>query len=158
LWVIESNTGRLHYNVKIYPIGSATPAGSYNATVVETTTPYALTLGIYTGYSPGSFLTIDLSASSLVSHSFSLPSGNFSSNSIVQSPLIYGGPEFAATSPTHFVKGTSFDQIVDGSSLAGTPRYFGLGALKSVAGGASRAALALGIGQVRYFDPSSSTP
>jgi hypothetical protein len=63
------------------------------------------------------------------------------------------GSQFAAVSATQWVLAGS--GILDGATLATTPRFFGYGNAKSIAGSATRVAVATAIGEVLIYDTSS---
>jgi hypothetical protein len=67
------------------------------------------------------------------------------------------GVAYAAASASQWVLGNSDGALLDGASLGGTPRYFGYGALRSLAGSQSRLAVATSIGKVLIFRTSDSS-
>jgi hypothetical protein len=68
------------------------------------------------------------------------------------SPPISG--VYAAASASQWVLGSSDGAVLDGASLGTTPRYFGYGAVHSIAGSQSRFAVATSIGKVLIFKSS----
>jgi WD40 repeat protein len=63
---------------------------------------------------------------------------------------------YAATATSSWWIGTQSGSVLDGASvLAGTPRYVALGLPLSIAGGGNRVAVALGFGDILYFDAST---
>jgi hypothetical protein len=61
---------------------------------------------------------------------------------------------FAAASASRWVLGNQDGAVLDGASLDTTPRYFGFGNVRSIAGSPSRLAVATSIGKVLLFDTS----
>ena len=71
------------------------------------------------------------------------------------SNLTSTGSLYAAVSASQWVVGTGGEGILlDGSSLATTPRYFGYGALRGLAGSQNRLAVATSIHQILVFKAS----
>ena len=62
---------------------------------------------------------------------------------------------FAATSPTQWLAGTGYGVLFDGASSPTTPRYLDYGAAFSIAGSASRIAVATASGRILLFDATS---
>jgi hypothetical protein len=71
--------------------------------------------------------------------------------SVTNSP----SPSFAAISASQWIVGNSSGVLIDGASLAGTPRFFGYGQVLSVVGGTGYFALSSASGQTAYFDANT---
>ncbi len=63
-----------------------------------------------------------------------------------------GAGFYAAVSASQWVIGSGFGILLDGASLAGTPRYFGYGQALSIAGNANQIAIATASGRILYFN------
>jgi hypothetical protein len=127
--------------LNIYAVGaSASPALS-----VETTTGARWandTIAAASGVTPNLLHLVDLSgATPLVSDHPSVPAVN----------------AFGATSSTQWMLGDTSGRLIDGPSIAGTPRYFGYGAVFGVAGGSARFAVATALNQTLIFDAGTWT-
>jgi hypothetical protein len=64
---------------------------------------------------------------------------------------------YAATSSSNWFLGTDYGVLVDGTSLSGTPRYFGYGLVNSVAGGTNSFAVATAVGKILYFNTATNS-
>jgi hypothetical protein len=64
-------------------------------------------------------------------------------------------PPCAAASASQWVVGNPDGVLLDGASLAGTPRYFGFGRAWSIAGGTVHFAIATGLGTILYFNSAT---
>jgi len=62
---------------------------------------------------------------------------------------------YAALSASQWVVGSGFGAVLDGTSLAGSPRYFGYGGVQALAGSGPRLAISTGIGTTIVFDTSN---
>jgi hypothetical protein len=124
----------------LYKVGaSATPAASY-VMGDEVAIGSGSAIGLLE-YGVGSAHVVDLSGSTPTLTDYTVPNSNLST--------------FGAVSSSHWLLGTRYGVLVDGPSLAGTPRYFGYGAPWSIAGSQQRAAIATASGAVLSF--SSTT-
>jgi len=147
-WVWALISGRLD----VYPIGSGTPAfswGGQGSGSAEGIVSSASTLS-FVSYSYSSdtggvskFHVIDLSSSSPTEISFTFP--------------IEYGIQYAASSASEWVAGNRNGVVLDGASLAGTPRYFGRGDAWSIAGSPGHAAISTANGKIVIIDPYSQT-
>jgi hypothetical protein len=130
------------YPLNIYAIGSSSPAATYNLTVDEKVIPSGMTIGALTFGSP-SMSVIDLSGPSPAKADYNLP--------------IAYTTAYAAVSGSQWLAANTHGVLLDGKTVSGTPRYFGLGKAWSIACSASRAAVATATGSILYFDPSGPT-
>jgi len=128
--------------VTIYKIGSAgTAAATYTFPVRSVyATGSGTTLGI-NDYSMGIMHVIDLSGAAPTDTQYTMPSTE--------------GESYAAVSSAQWVAGNGYGVLVDGASLGGTPRCFNYGQAWSIAGGATRVAVATASGRTLIFDASS---
>jgi len=140
-WIWTYDAYALGYPLEIYPIGSSTPAFSYDAGVDTAAIASGQTIGLLS-YGSGQVSVIDLSGST--------PSQTNSSVAVAYLS------EFASASSAQWVIGNRHGAIADGASLSSTPRYFGHGAAWSIAGASGSVAISTAIGQILVFDPSAS--
>jgi len=133
LWV-QSDLG-----LDIYSVGSNSPSLTVTsgAEVISGMTIGVLRIGT------SAIGVIDLSGSSLSEVDYALPIAYTSA--------------YAATSSSQWLVGNVHGVVLDGASIANTPRYFGMGAAWSIAGGVARAAVATATGTIVYLDPSGTT-
>ncbi len=144
VWTFGAN------QLSIYPAGSATPA----MTVSGVDRYFIAGTILATSASSSQISIIDLSSATLTRTNYTIP------------PLVNkaGSPvlgSFAAASNAEWVVEFAFQGVIlDGTSLSSgsSPRTFGNGLALSITGGAGRAAVATGSGQIYYFDPSDTTP
>jgi hypothetical protein len=137
----EGNWFWTWYPLKIYAVGaSATPA-----VTVETYGPVLwadATIAARSALTEGLLHLVDLSgASPVVTDYTSVPVPT----------------AFAATSSTQWMLGASPGLLIDGTSLASTPRYFGFGAPLSIAGSSTRLAVATATNRTLIYDATSWT-
>jgi len=134
LWV-QSDLG-----LDIYAVGSNSPSLTVTsgAGVISGMTIGVLRIGT------SAIGVIDLSGSSLSEVDYALPIAYTSA--------------YAATSSSQWLVGNVHGVVLDGASIANTPRYFGMGAAWGIAGGGARAAVATATGTIVYLDPSGTTP
>jgi hypothetical protein len=71
-------------------------------------------------------------------------------------PLLGSQFAYAATSSAQWMIGNPSGVLFDGESLSGTARYFGYGALLSIAGGAGSYAIATASGAILYFNSTTN--
>jgi hypothetical protein len=145
----------------IYPIGSESPAlswnGGGNSRNASTITSSASTLGFVsydvlatpsgavTGFKY-KFNVVDLSGPNPVKTDYVFPV-----------PYPGASPSYAAISASQWVAGNDYGVILDGSSLPNTPRYFGYGDAWSIAGASNTFAVSTADGKIRVFDLYSQT-
>jgi hypothetical protein len=125
--------------LEIYPIGSTTPALTYVAPTEAKAIASGTTIGVIPVDS-AQITVIDLSGSSPVKTDYSTPLANLNA--------------YAATSNSQWLIGNKDGAILDGTSLATTPKYFGHGNAFSITGSASRVAISTAIGEILVYDPS----
>ena len=65
------------------------------------------------------------------------------------------GAGYSAVSASQWVAGNANGVVVDGVSLAGTPRNFGFGTVQSISGGTGHFAVATSSGTILYFNSST---
>jgi hypothetical protein len=130
--------------VDIYPIGSATPALSFNGGVNSTFIASGTTIGFISETDAAQqFSVIDLTGSTPTQTDYAVPIAYLNA--------------YAASSSSQWLVGNSHGALLDGASLSGTPRYFGQGEAWSIAGASGSAAISTAIGEILVFDPSQST-
>jgi len=145
VWTYQGECGAkcLH----IYPTGSATSG------MVLTNVDRIFSYGTTLAAASSAFSVIDLSGVTLSKTDYMIPPpiNNASSSTLIP---------FAAASNTEWVVAFAEQGVIlDGASLSsGSPRFLGNGSVLSIAGGVGRSAIATGIGQIIYFDPSNTTP
>jgi hypothetical protein len=123
-----------------YAVGaSGTPSATFTFPILTGFFVSGGTLGAM-GYGVGDVAVIDLSGSTLVRTSYTVPTRY---NSV-----------YAAASAAQWIIANRHGVVVDATD-ASTPRYFDLGRAWSIAGGAQRAAVATASGRILYFDPAS---
>lgn len=83
-------------------------------------------------------------------------SGSSPALTTVALPMAYDGA-FAATSPTQWAVGNTHGVLLDGASLATTPRYFGYGNALSMSGGSGEVAIATASGKILIYNPSAQS-
>ncbi|HTL97705.1 MAG TPA: hypothetical protein VL181_02770, partial [Holophagaceae bacterium] len=135
LWTFSSNS-----SLVIYPVGSNVASASYSV-VYGAAVPSGQTIGLIP-YGTASTSRVDLSGASPSKTDYTLP---------VAYTTAY------ATSASGWLVGNKNGVIVDGPSLATTPRYLDLGTAWDIAGGAGRVAVAEASGAIQYFDPATGT-
>jgi len=128
-------------SINIYKVGaSSAPAATFSisSTVGVTAVPSGLTIGVLDN---GVTHVIDLSGPNprMIDHA---------------TPVAHT-QAYAAISPSEWVVGNPDGVLVDGASLAGSPRYFGHGAAWSIAGGGQRVAVATASGEILFFDATT---
>jgi len=138
-WTYSSATTN---DVNIYKVGaSGAPTATYSPGVDSSVVTSGSTLAILP-YGDGTGTVLDLSGSSLTATNFSAP---------IAYTLVY-----AATSPSQWLVGNTHGVILDGTSIAGSPRYFGYGEAWSIAGSGARVAVATASGAILYFDAATN--
>lgn len=134
---------RLAGNVKVSKVGTnGTVAGTYTYGSSSSTSavPSGATLAIL-ALEQKKLRVVDLAGGSLSSTEYNLP---------VAAPSSYAiGPD------GDWFVGTSRGVVLDGTSIATTPRYFGFGQALSISGSATRAVVATASGPILYFDMST---
>jgi hypothetical protein len=129
-WNVSSGVGTL------YPVGSSTAAlhfGGAGAAIVASNTY----LGVLSN-SPSSVGIIDLSAAVPAQTNYAVPITSLNT--------------FAASSASQWTVGNYDGVLLDGASIAGTPRYFGQGKAWSIAGATTTAAISTAIGQISILN------
>jgi hypothetical protein len=126
----------------IYPVNSGTPAVTYALPNLTVVIPSANTIGVLPFGTPSASV-IDLSGAIPVKIDQPLP--------------IAFEQAYAATSASQWIVGNGHGVVLDGTTAASTPRYFGTGQAWSIAGGANYVAIATAIGKIYYFSPSASS-
>ncbi len=130
-------------SVDIYKVGaSATPTASYTLPALSVVSASAATLGLLV-YGTGASV-VDLSGSTPVKTDFA-------------TPVVYS-TAYAATSASQWVLGNDWGVLLDGPTLASTPRYFGYGAAWSIAGSSQTIAVATASGTILLFDAATRAP
>jgi len=138
-WTYQSTTPG--YPLRIYKVGAGgTASSSYALGADDAAIPSGPTIGVLQ-YGTGLTSVIDLSGSSPARTDHALPT--------------HYGSAYAAVSSSQWVEGNRHGVLVDGASLGGTPRYFGLGTAWSIAGGDQRVAVATASGKVLFFDAAT---
>jgi hypothetical protein len=79
-------------------------------------------------------------------------SGAAPTEAVYTVPITTAGGTYAAASASQWVLGGGDGVLIDGASLSGTPRFFGYGAVLSIAGNASQIAIATASGVILYFN------
>jgi hypothetical protein len=123
--------------INIYRVGaSASPTAVFSFNSPVSAVPSGLTIGVLDN---GVTHVIDLSGSNprMIDH---------------VTPVAHT-QSYAAISPSQWLVGNADGVLLDGASLAGTPRYFGHGAAWSIAGSAALVAVATASGEILLFDP-----
>jgi hypothetical protein len=132
-------------SVSIYAVGSsATPAFTAGIGVIGSVIPSGNTVALLSYGSP-SVNVVDLSGASPVQSTYTLPSTVALTNTTA----------YAATSASNWFVGNYYGVLVDGKTLASTPKYLTLGASFSIAGGGSLAAVATASGQIVVVNPQT---
>jgi len=138
-WTYSANV--LGYPVNIYKVGaSGSPAATYSPGVDAHVIPSGLTLGMLV-YGSGAGTVIDLSGSSLTTMNFT-------------APIAYTSA-YAGIAGSQWLVGNTWGVLLDGTSIAGNPRYFGYGAAWSIAGSSPRVAVATASGAILYFNAAT---
>lgn len=137
LWTVAAGT------VDVFAIASgSTPAASFTVGVASDLIPSATTIAVIAN---GTDLSvIDLSGATPTMASYTLP-------------IVGYQPNYAALSASQWMIGNGWGVLLDGASLAATPRYFDYGAAWSIAGSSGSIAVATASGRIVYFDASSLT-
>jgi hypothetical protein len=121
--------------LNIYKVGSsAMPTASYSATSI---TPSGSTIGILGGTS--GFGIVDLSGAMPTETAYALPS-------------MFVDEVYAAVSASQWVVGSPSGAVVEGSTLATTPRYLGYGAINGLTGSSTYIAVATSNDEILIFN------
>jgi hypothetical protein len=138
IWTLPTGAGG---ELEIFPVASsAAPVASLTVSSAWSEIPSGTTLAVATSDTTG-FDVIDLSGSTPSKQQFST----------------YGLKAYAATSTSQWMVGDANGVLLDGASLAGTPRYFDYGAVTSIAANSGFIAVATASGRILYFDSSTLT-
>lgn len=128
--------------VNVYKVGaSGSPTATYSpggsANIIGSGSTLAI---IPFGAKTGTLL--DLSSTNLAAMNFTAPIANTQA--------------YGATSASQWLLGNMHGVILDGTSIAGTPRYFGFGQAWSIAGSGPRLAVATASGTILYFNAGTN--
>lgn len=129
--------------LQIYQVGNSTPAATFNFPSGSTYVLSATTLASFDGDNPGQVNLIDLSGPAPVQTTATLP---------IPLPGV-----LAAASSTQWVFGNDSGALIDGSSLSGSPAFFGYGAALSIAGSPGVVTVATGSGRILSWNLSTMT-
>jgi hypothetical protein len=140
IWTYEDQTPG--YPLEVYPVGSTTSALSYTSDALTAVVASGTTIGVLP-YGAEKVSVIDLSGSSPVKADYATTIAKLGA--------------YAAGSSSQWVVGNAFGALLDGASLAATPKYFGHGNAWSIAGNSNRVAISTAIGEILVFDPSGPT-
>lgn len=140
-WVWTYAASTPGYPGNIYAIGSETPALTFSGAASSAAVASGNTFAIL-AYGAGQLSVYDLS-------------GSAPSRSDYDDPVAYL-TTYASDSSGHWVVGNQHGALVDGSSLAGTPRYLGYGQAWSIAGSTVNAAVSTASGKILVFDPAAA--
>jgi len=141
-WIWTFQASSPNAPLDIYAIGSSSPAVTYSMGVDELVIPSGTTIGAIP-FGTGATSVIDISGSSPVKVDYNLP---------VAYESAYG-----AASSSQWVVGNRHGVVLDGASLSTTPHFIAMGQAWTIAGGTSRAAIAVASGSIFYFDPGGPT-
>ncbi|WP_187148904.1 Ig domain-containing protein [Candidatus Korobacter versatilis] len=141
LWTYQASTPG--YPVNLYSLSSSVPVATYSNGVLAKLVASGNTLGL-SPYGTPSVKVIDLSTSTPTSTDVALPAAYVNA--------------YTAFSPTQWLVGNVHGTVVDGASLASTPRFLANGAVLSMSGSLSSVAVADANGFIYQFDPTSATP
>lgn len=123
--------------VNIYSVGaSATPAATFAFADIAELIPSGDTIGVLG--TRGQVHVIDLSGPTPARVVYTVPQSTFGS--------------YAAHSSTALVVGNAYGVLLDPATTPGTPKYFGLGTVHSIAANSERIAIATASGKILYFD------
>ncbi len=127
--------------VDIYAVGaSAAPTASFLTGTSSMIVPSGGTIGVLP-YGQGLVSVIDLDGTTPTETDHAVPI-----------PYL---TQYAATTASNWLVGNKHGVLLDGASLAGTPRYLSLGAAVSIAGSDNRIAVATAAGTIFYYDAHS---
>lgn len=144
-WVwVASSFGAL----SVYPATGTNPAAAatYSLGVLATVVAAGPTLAAFTSNTTVS--VIDLSGATPVRTDYTSPISVAPQAATPRSP-------YAAVSASQWLVGGADGVLLDGASLASTPRFFGFGAAMSIAGGTGHFAIATAIGKILYFNSAT---
>jgi hypothetical protein len=132
-------------SLNVYSVGaSATPAASFAVGGSARLIASGNTIGALLG-GEAKASVIDLSGATPVITDYTLPTS-------VTQPSAY-----AAKSPTQWLVASQNGVLVDAVTAPSTPKYFGFGAVRSIAGSAHRIAIATASGSIVYLDMDTKT-
>jgi Putative Ig domain len=141
IWIVDGTSS--NFPVDIYPIGSTTPALTFNGGgPVPNLIASGTTLAFVAEGAP-QISVIDLSGTTPLKTDSTTPVASLTA--------------FAASSGSQWVVGNVHGVLLDGASVSSTPRYFGQGAAWSIAGASNSVAISTAIGKISVFDPYPST-
>jgi hypothetical protein len=142
------NTGAV---LNVYPATASNPAPAASYTLNSQSTAYGsgTTVGVVTQNSTA-LSVIDLSGPAPNKTDYTAP--------IPINPVLGGLPitaPYAAVSASQWLVGTQDGVLLDGPTLASTPRYFGFGQAWSIAGGTGHFAIATASGTILIFNSAT---
>lgn len=127
-------------SMNIYALAAPTTlVASYPCTGSAVTS--ASTIAVFANSPSSQLCVIDLSGAAPTEASYTLP--------------VQGGGLYAAASASQFVIGSGYGLVLDGASLAGTPRFFDYGQVLSIGGNANQIAVATASGTILYFNAAT---
>jgi hypothetical protein len=139
-WFSTYSPGNNQLN--IYKVGaSSSPTATLTPGIDASVIPSGLTLGIQ-AFGTGTGTVIDLSGSTLASTNFIAPIANTAA--------------YAGISSSQWAIGNMWGVILDGTSIAASPRYFDYGAAWSIAGSCPLVAVATASGAILYFNAATN--
>ena len=128
--------------LRIYAVGnSSLPTATYNLDIDSSVVPSGTTIGVLE-YGTGLVNVIDLSGATPVETPYNVPVG-----------YLYA---YGSVSGSEWMAGNSLGVLLDGSGLPGAVRYFGYGAVSSIAGSSARATLATASGGILSFNAATN--
>ncbi|UWZ84526.1 putative Ig domain-containing protein [Occallatibacter riparius] len=129
--------------LSVYAIGNATPVATYSFGYSS-----IIPMGSYLAaleYGPPEMKLIDLSGASPSATDYTLPD-----------QMLYL-TSFGANPNGQWIVAGGWGLLLDGASIATTPRYFGYGQITSIAGSSSHIAVATSIGKILLFNSAGDT-
>jgi hypothetical protein len=142
VWTVAGGT------LDVFAIATgSTPAATFAVGLPYSVTPSATTIAVI-GYGMGLSI-VDLSGTTPSMATYTLP---VRAASLALSPQFAFESNYAALSASQWMIGNTWGVLLDGASLAGSPRYFDLGSVWSIAGSSGLIAVATASGSIVYFD------
>ena len=122
-------------SLSLYAVGaSASPTATYEG--VNNAVPSGMTIGAFFGDSEVGVIDLSGPTPSIADHVL---------------PIAYTSA-YGASSSSKWLVGNRHGVVLDGASLSGAPRCFGVGAAWSIAGSAERIAVATALGRILFFN------
>ena len=138
-WTYTSDSTFL---VNVYKVGaSGSPTATYSPGILANIIASGSTLAIIP-YGSATGTLVDLSGSKIAATAFNAPVAYMQA--------------YAATSASQWLVGNRHGVILDGASIASTPRYFGYGQAWSIAGSGPLVAVATASGAILYFNAATN--